>query len=212
MTKLLFFGDSLTDMGRDRRCEPYKAAAYGSGFVFCVASILNQEEPNKYQIINRGIGGNKVHSLYRRYKRDVIKHNPDVLTILIGVNDVWGKISLPPGFGTPINKFEEIYTKMILDIKEKLPHTRIILMEPFFLKGRANEKFFERFKEVRDYASRVKVIAEKTDCEFIPLQETFDELSKNGEPSNYLYDGVHTSPVGALIIANKWIEKYKNNA
>ena len=205
--KLLFFGDSLTDMYRNFDKNIDMSTSYGTGFVFDIAAQLMYEKPGYYKIINRGVGGNKVTDLFARYQDDVINENPDVLTILIGVNDVWHEIATKSG--TPIDVFEETYIKMVTDIKKKLPKTKIIIMEPFFTKGAATDGAFKRFEEIYDYAEVVKKISKKTNCVFIPLQQSFNELIKNGGETQVLFDGLHTNPGGAHLIATKWLDVFK---
>ncbi len=206
--RLLFFGDSLTDMGRNRKPGMKYASSYGVGFVFHIASKLMSEEPGTYEIINRGIGGNKITSLYRRYKNDVIKEEPDVVTILVGVNDLFGKYRLPPGFGVTVERYKKIYIKMIEDIKNSLPNIKVILMEPFYLEGRLIKRYLKKFEELKEYSKAVEEVAKETHSEYIPLQEMFNNVGKDN-PSNYLYDGLHTTPAGALLIAEKWLENFK---
>lgn len=206
--KLLFFGDSLTDMHRNFDTSVDNFTSYGSGYVFDIAAQLMYEKPGFYKVLNRGISGNKVTDLYDRYLTDVVNEKPDILTILIGVNDVWHEIYHHNG--TPINVFESKYLEIIKDIKNKLPNTKIILMEPFFTHGEATNERFSEFEKVLDYAKIVKQIAEKTNSIFIPLQQDFDEKVNNGENPQILYDGVHTNPGGAHLIALKWLETFKS--
>ena len=205
--KLLFFGDSLTEMHRNYDTSIDNFTSYGTGYVFVIAAQLMHEKPGYYKVLNRGIGGNKVTDLYARYQKEVIKENPDVLTILIGVNDVWHEIYHHNG--TPIDVFESKYLEMVEDIKNKLPDTKIILMEPFFTHGEATNERFSEFEKVLEYAKTVKQIAKQTNSIFIPLQQDFNEIVNNGENSQILYDGVHTNPGGAHLIANKWIKTFK---
>ena len=205
--KLLFFGDSLTDMYKNYDRSTDIATIYGVGYVFDVAAQLMYERPGYYQIINQGIGGNKVTNLYDRYQKDVIEENPDVVSILIGINDVWHEIATKSG--TPLNVFIETYLKMVKDMKEKLPNAKIILMEPFFTIGAATNGAMDRFAEVFDYAKEVMKIAEQTGCIFIPLQKAFDEAIKNGGEVQMLFDGIHTNPGGAHLIATKWLEVFR---
>ena len=205
--KLLFFGDSLTDMYRNFDKTVDMSTSYGTGFVFDVAAQLMYERPGYYQIVNRGQGGSKVTDLYARYYEDVIEENPDILTILIGVNDVWHEIITHSG--TPIDVFEQTYFRLIEEIKEKLPNTQIIIMEPFFLEGSATISILKPFKEVYKYASICKKVAEQTNCIYIPLQQAFDEAIKNGGSTQMLFDGLHTNPGGAHLIATKWLEVFR---
>ena len=204
--KLVFFGDSLTDLGRNRDKKIDNYSSYGMGYVFEIASHLYFEKPGYYKVINRGNGGDKVTNLYDRYQEDVIDEKPDVLTILIGVNDVWHELGHHNG--TPIDVFEETYLKMLGEIKKQLPNIKIILMEPFFCDGDATRPYPEGFKAVFDYAKVVKRVAEKTGSIFIPLQDAIDESVKNGGATQILYDGVHTNPGGARLIALKWLEEF----
>ena len=205
--RLVFFGDSLTDMYRNFDKTVDMSTSYGTGFVFDVAAQLMYERPGYYTIINRGQGGNKVTDLYARYMEDVVNEKPDVLTILIGVNDVWHELITHSG--TPIDVFEETYMKLILDLKEKLPNTKMIMMEPFFLYGSATKDIWEPFQEVLKYAEVCKKVAEKTGLIYIPLQKSFDEAVKNGGDTQFLFDGLHTNPGGAHLIATKWLEVFR---
>ena len=206
--KLLFLGDSLTDMYRNYDTSVDNATSYGAGYVFDIASQLMYEHPGHYQILNRGVSGNKITNLYNRYENDAVKENPDVLTILIGVNDVWHEITNHSG--TPIDVFEKTYFKLVNDIKDKLPNTTVIIMEPFFLKGSATEGAWEEFQDVLKYADVCKKVAEQTSCIFVPLQKPFEELAKNGGSTQLLYDGVHSNPGGAHLIATEWLKAFKN--
>ena len=205
--RLLFFGDSLTDMYRNYDCSIDIATSYGTGFVFDIAAHLMLERPGYYQIINRGVSGDKITNLFARYQKDVIQEKPDVITILIGINDVWHEISHHNG--TSLDDFIRIYEKMIKEMKEKLPKSKIILMEPFVTIGTATKGAFKRFQEVYEYANEVKRIANETNCLFVPLQKAFDESIKNGGEAQLLYDGIHTNPGGAHLIALKWLEVFK---
>ena len=206
--KLLFFGDSLTDMYKNYDRSIDIATSYGTGFVFDIAAHLMYERPGYYQIVNQGIGGNKVTNLYERYEKDVIEENPDVVTILIGINDIWHEIAT--GNGTPFEEFSSIYLKMVEDMKAKLPKAKIILMEPFFTVGDATNGALDRFEEVYRYAKEVKRIAELTNVVFVPLQEDFTNIIKDGGANQILFDGIHTNPGGAHLIALKWLEVFKS--
>ena len=205
---LVFFGDSLTDMYRNFDKTVDMSTSYGTGFVFDVAAQLMYECPGYYKIINRGQGGNKVTDLYARYMEDIVTENPDVLTILVGVNDVWHEIITHSG--TPIDVFTETYLKLVNELKEKLPNTKFILMEPFFLLGDATKDIWEPFQEVLKYAQECKKVAEKTGCIYIELQKDFNDAIKNGGSTQFLFDGLHTNPAGAHLIATKWLNVFKS--
>ena len=205
--KILFFGDSITDASRNREGEIGSLASFGFGYVIQVAGKILKDAPNKYTIINKGISGNRICDLHTRVKWDVWKNEPDVLSILIGVNDVWHEIM--HNNGVEIDRFEVLYDMLIAETIKRLPNTKIILLEPFVLKGSATEEEYDRFLEVREYAKVVKKLAEKYDLPFIPLQAKFDEKSEKYGVEPYLYDGVHPNTAGATLIAEEWIKCVK---
>lgn len=210
--KILFFGDSITDANREREID-FSLKSYGFGYVRAIAGELLFAEPTKHEIINRGISGNRIVDLYARIKKDLWNVKPDVLSILIGVNDIWHEIAHQNG--VDIVRFEKVYRNIIEETKERVPNVKIILCEPFVLLGEETKDSYERFLEVKEYAKVVKKLAEEYGLVFLPLQEKFDELATKYEAANYLFDGVHPSVVGAQLIANEWLsvfnEKIKND-
>ena len=212
--KIVFFGDSITDMIRDRNCsDRFQPYGYGEGFPMFVAGSLYGEDPLGYEIINKGNGGDRIVDLYARVKKDVWNLKPDVLSILIGINDVWHK--LINDNGVELSRFEKVYRTLIEDTLNVLPNVKIILCEPFFLKGEATEDNSaypdakKTFREVYDYAKTVERLAEEYGLIFIPLQKVFDKQAEKFSSRAYLYDGVHPSPAGAKLIADEWIATFK---
>lgn len=207
--KIVFFGDSITDMSRVRNSDG-KVESYGDSYVFFIAGKLLSENPQKYEIINRGISGNRVVDLYARIKGDVWNQQPDVLSILIGVNDVWHDLAENPN-GVDLTRWEKIYRMLIEDTKERLPNTKIMILEPFVLHGRAtdfNEKY-EDFQQVKEYAKKAKEIAKDYGLTFVPLQEKFDKAAEKYGANYYLYDGVHPDVAGAALIAGEWLKAFE---
>ena len=206
--KILFFGDSITDMGRHRDSADGSVYSYGVGYVNFVLGELTCEDPKKYEIINRGISGNRVVDLYARVKSDVWNHEPDVLSILIGVNDVWHDLSDDPN-GVDIVRFEKMYRTLLDETLAVLPNLKIMLMEPFVAHGVTTDAKADDFAKVKDYAKVVKKLAEEYRLSFLPLQEKFDELEAKYDPSYWTADGVHPTVMGAKMIANEWIKLFK---
>ncbi len=205
MIKILFQGDSITDAGRSREMEFMR----GCGYPCLVASKLGFENPNEYEFLNRGISGNRITDLFARIKQDIINLKPDVLSILIGINDVWHDIVFQNGVKAEL--FEEIYGILIREIKEALPDVRIIIMEPFALKGSSTEERWEEFKaETKLRAEASKRVAEKYSLEFIPLQDKFDEAEKLADASYWIRDGVHPTSAGHELITREWVKQFKS--
>ena len=202
--KVLFQGDSITDAGRIREDE----TNIGRGYPILVKAKLGLENPGKYEFINKGISGNRVVDLYARIKSDIINLKPDVMSILIGVNDVWHEISRENGVDA--DKFYKIYDMLIEEVKAALPDIKIMIMEPFVLNASATQENWEEFNtEVKKRAQMAKKIAEKYNLPFIELQKGFDELTKKEEPSYWLKDGVHPTEMGHEYIKNQWLEAFK---
>ncbi len=203
--KIVFFGDSVTDAERDYQKEE-GICAYGFGYVMQIAGKLLAEAPENYQILNKGINGNKIVDLYARAKMHVWSHKPDVISVLVGVNDVWHDFW---GHGVEIERYEKVYSSFIEETKERLPDTKIILCEPFVLHGTTTDENYEGFQRVKDYAKVVKKLAEKYDLPFLPLQEKFDEAAAKHGAKYYSVDGVHPEVAGAALIAAEWLKLFK---
>ena len=203
--KILFYGDSITDMGRNYNGD-YNAFGYGYGYVNYLSCMLKGDDPNKYDIINRGISGTRVVDLYSRIKVDCWNQNPDLISILIGINDVWHEIFGQNG--VELDRFEKVYRMIIEDTLKKLPNVKFILLEPFVLEGSATKDNLDQFLEVKKYASVVKKLASEYGLGFVPLQDKFDEYAKKYGAVNYLYDGVHPDIAGGKLIADEWLKVF----
>ena len=202
--KILFYGDSITDAERNRNLD-FHPSSYGWGFVRDIAGDLLSKNPEKYEIINRGISGNRIVDLYARVKSDLWNLQPDVISILIGVNDIWHEINYQNG--VELDRFEKMYRILIEDTKKVLPNVKIMLCEPFILEGAATSSRIEQFLEVYKYAAVVKKLAEEYGLYFLPLQEKLSQAAANGV-ENLLSDGVHPAEGGAKLIANEWLKKF----
>lgn len=204
--KILFQGDSITDAGRARDND----VNVGVGYPLLVKACLGFEEAGKYEFVNRGISGNRVVDVYARIKNDIINLKPDVMSILIGVNDVWHEISDSPN-GVDADKYYKIYDMLIEEVKSALPDIKIMIMEPFVLKCSATEEKWDYFNsEVKKRAEMAKKIAQKHNLTYIELQNGFDELAKKFEASYWIADGVHPTAMGHEYIKGEWIKAFKS--
>ena len=211
--KILFFGDSITDMGRNRdNPNSDNVFAYGCGYPIFVASELYKKDPVNYEIVNRGISGNRVVDLYARIKSDVWNEKPDVLSILIGVNDVWHEVCGKNG--VEIDRFDRVYRMLIQDTLKVLPNLKIILCEPFVLKGTATQDTeeipdkYNQFLQVYEYAKVVKKIAADFNLPFVSLQDKFNSKAQKYGVTPFLYDGVHPMIAGAKLICDEWLKVF----
>lgn len=205
--KILFYGDSITDAGRNFNAEDGYLSSYGYGYPLCVAGELLAKDPTKYEIINRGISGNRIVDLYARIKADVWNHQPDVISILIGINDIWHELGKKNGVDLP--RFEKVFQMMIEDTLARLPNAKIVILEPFVLHGYATDEFFEEFSQIKAYAAAEKKIADKFGLDWVPLQKTLDKAARQFGAAYFLDDGVHPTVAGARLIADEWLKYFK---
>ena len=214
--KLLFFGDSITDAGhrRERGIPNQTQYDYGCGYVREIAQILLQEDPYPYEIVNRGLSSNVLTDLYARIRPDVWDEKPDVLTVEIGVNEIWRYLEQEHK-DVYVENFKSLYGLMIEQTEKVLPNVKIVLCEPYVLEGFATKSTlempdkFEKFLHVYDYAKAVRELAEEKGCFFLPLQEKFSAAYKTPKKLFYTDDGVHPHLLGAKMIASEWVKLFK---
>ena len=155
--RILFQGDSITDADRNRTDH----TRLGRGYPLLVEASLSLSEPNQHVFMNRGISGNRIVDVYARIKCDIINLKPDVMSILIGVNDVWHELGESPN-GVDADKFFKIYSMLIEEVKAELPNIKIMILEPFVLEACSTTEHWYFFKtEVLKRAEMAKKIAEK---------------------------------------------------
>jgi len=199
---LLFQGDSITDADRDRESAgPNTGAALGTGYpLLLAAAILETYPDHDLRVFNRGVSGNKVPDLAARWETDTLALAPDVLSVLIGVNDYWH--TRTHGYtGTPAD-YERQYRALLEATRQRLPSARFVVLEPFVLRtGVVDETWLPPLEERRGIAARIARSAEAT---FVPLQAAFDTAAARGGPAHWLADGVHPTPAGHALIAERW--------
>jgi lysophospholipase L1-like esterase len=204
MPVILFQGDSITDGGRNRRvADENSASALGGGYPLIAASHMLRAHPDSgLRIFNRGVSGDKVPALQARWETDTIALKPDILSILVGVNDLWHKLT--GGYAGTVADYESQYNGLLDGTRQALPNVRLVILEPFVLvTGAVDAKWYPEFDERRAVAARV---AKRAKAMFVPLQSMFTQLSKSAPPSYWLADGVHPTIAGHAAIADRWRE------
>ena len=191
--KLIFFGDSITQMG----VQPH-------GYVTLADSILNSGGSN-YDVIGAGVGGNKVYDLYLRMDDDVISRSPDIVVIWVGVNDVWHK---KMGTGTDADKFERFYLAIIK--KLKAVNAKVIICTPSTI-GEKSDYSNEQDGDLNKYSNIIRKIAADQQVGLVDLRKEFHEYelahnSGNVEKGILTMDGVHLNAAGNRFVANLMVE------
>ena len=207
--RILFQGDSITDVGRDRN----NFYGLGRGYACMAAASLGLDNPGEYEFINRGIGGDRIVDVYARIKRDFINLKPDYASLLIGVNDTWHEVNIENGVDTA--KFEKIYSMMLDEIFAALPNLKLFLIAPYVLEGSGTcsseeqPNKWEFFKaDVAEKAEAVKRIAQKYNLPVIDLQSEFDKACALAPNEYWAYDGVHPTSCGHELIKRAWIQMF----
>lgn len=204
---VLFQGDSVTDNGRNRTAAgANNAGALGNGYPLMVAAGVMRDDPHSpWQFFNRGVSGNKIPDLGARWDADALALKPDVLSLLIGINDYWH--TKTHGYKGTTAEFESGLGALLARTRSALPSVRLVLMEPFVLKiGAVDDSWFPAFDERRAIVARV---ASNAGATFVSLQSTFDRVAKATGASHWAADGVHPTPAGHALIAQRWLESVK---
>ena len=199
---VLFQGDSITDGARSRENTPEQDHfPLGMGYANIVAARLLSERPkDELKILNRGISGNRIVDLDARIRCDIINLKPNVLSILIGVNDTWHEFGSQNGVS--VEKYERVYRSLLTEVREACPNVRFVLCEPFVLPcGVVTDEW------VPDVAKRgaiARKLAAEFDAPFVAFQEMFNEALKEAPAEYWAPDGVHPSVASNHRMAELW--------
>jgi len=201
---ILFQGDSITDSGRNKERDGFNNAwVLGNGYPYLAAAkMLHDYAGLNLSIYNKGISGNKVFQLAERWDKDCLDIKPDLLSILIGVNDIWHK--LDGNYDGTVEVYRKDYIALLERTKNALPDVKLIICEPFAVKGvRAVDDSW--YPEFYDYQAAAKEIASQFDATFIPYQSIYDEAQNHAPGLYWTFDGVHPSLAGAQLMAEAWL-------
>lgn len=202
---ILFQGDSITDAGRNKQRElPNDSGSFGAGYANLIASFLLEALAGyELTIYNRGISGNKVYQLADRWDKDCLELKPNVLSILIGVNDYW-HFRNGDYDGTP-EIYENDFRKLLNRTKTALPDVKLVICQPFVLTGTraVDESWLEPFSAYQRVAEK---IAGEFDATWVPFQEVFNKAIERAPAVYWAGDGVHPSMAGTQLMAEAWLE------
>ena len=168
--------------------------------------MLEKFSGSNLKIYNKGISGNKVFQLAERWDKDCLEIKPDILSILIGVNDIWHKLN--GQYDGTVEIYKRDYIALIERTKKALPKVKLIICEPFAVRGvkAVDDKWYPEFY---GYQKAAREIAEQNGAIFIPYQTIYDEAQKQAEGSYWTSDGVHPTLAGAQLMANGWLQTIK---
>lgn len=205
---ILMQGDSITDAGRDKaKYYANDAGGMGRGYVYQIVSNLLGSQPEaNLRFYNRGISGHKVFQLADRWEDDCMQLKPDVLSILIGVNDFWHSLNNYKG---TVEVYEADFRKLLDRTLTVLPNVKLIIGEPFAVKGgkAIDKRWFPDFPEYQVAAAK---IAKEYKAQFIPYQKIFDDALNIAPVSYWCPDGIHPSMAGGHLMKEGWIKAFEN--
>lgn len=193
---ILFQGDSITDGNRGRNLDPNHIL--GHGYAFLVASGLSGRNPEmNWTFLNRGVSGDTVLKMRERWDEDTIALNPDVLSIMIGVNDYW--------WGESADEYRAAFDELLAYTKEKLPNTKLIIIEPFVSLPTPN-KDSEKVS-IADYQNVARDLAKKYGAVYVLTQEMYNaKIAEEPSPKYWIWDGVHPTYSGHWLLYEAWLK------
>lgn len=194
---VLFQGDSITDTSRDRERD-----TLGTGYAFLAASLFSATYPElNVRFINRGISGNRVKDLEARWNHDCLDLTPNVISILIGINDTWRRYDRNDPTSTA--DYHATYHRLLTRVKEE-SSAKLILLEPFLLQARADQAAWR--EDLDPKIQVVRELAREFGALYVPLDGLFAGASARREPTFWAPDGVHPTPAGHGLIAQAWLK------
>ncbi len=206
---VLLQGDSITDAGRSRETEniPNDFAMLGNGYAKLIAYHLLSKYPDKQlKIYNRGISGHKVPDLDARWDKDTINLKPDVLSIMIGVNDYWHTVAFGSKYKGTVDDYETGFKALLKRTKDALPDVQLVVCEPFVVRAADGTTRPDWFPEFDDRRARAKLAAESFGAVFVPFQAMFDAAVMAGSKNkDWSGDDIHVNEQGAALMAMRWL-------
>jgi lysophospholipase L1-like esterase len=205
---ILFQGDSITDSGRNKEDNGFNTSkVLGSGYpMLSAARLLEKYASLNLKIFNKGISGNKVYQLAERWDKDCLEIKPDILSILIGVNDIWHKLN--GNYNGTVEIYRKDFIALLERTKKALPDVKLIIGEPFAVPGvkAVDDKWYPEFY---DYQKAAREIAVQFGATFVPYQAIYDEAQKRAPGVYWTGDGVHPTLAGAQLMAQAWLTTVK---
>ena len=200
-TKILFFGDSITELGVQK-----------DGYIYLMNKQLSQSDAaQKYTFEGAGIGGNKIYDLYLRLEEDILAKKPDVVVIWVGINDVWHKKTF--GTGTDDDKFEKFYKAIIKKLQAQ--GIKVVLTTPAVI-GEYTDYSNDSDGELNHFANIIRNIAATNNCELVDMRKVFlaynlEHNKENKESHILTTDKVHLNADGNKLVADTFYSFFVSN-
>ena len=202
--RVVFAGDSVTDMGSERPVGEGLFDNLGRSYVRVIESMLMAWYPKlNIRITNSGISGNTSKDLLERFDRDVVELNPQWVSICIGINDVWRQFDVPAcrDYAVSVEEYEKNLETMILKIRGKVKG--IFICTPYYIEPNKSDLMRNRMDE---YIKVCKYLAQKYNGELVDFQGMYDEFCKYKHSSIIAWDRVHPNQMGATLMAKEFLK------
>lgn len=205
MDRIVFAGDSVTDMNSTNPVGEGLFDGLGFGYVRVVSNLLAACYPElTIRVTNSGISGNTSRDLLARYDRDVVALNPDWVSICIGINDVWRQFdspAIPDGHVLP-EEYERNVEEMILRVRGKVKG--IFILSPYIMEPNREDMMRARMNE---YVAICEKLAKKHGCTFVNLQKLYEDYCKIRHSSYIAWDRIHPNQIGATLMARAFLKE-----
>ena len=204
MDRIVFAGDSVTDMGSDNPVGEGLFESLGRSYVRVIENMLVAWYPElNIRITNSGISGNTSRDLLERFDRDVVSLKPDYVSICIGINDVWRQFDCPaiPELSVMPEEYERNIEKMILAVKDNVKG--IFICSPYYIEPNREDTMRRRIDE---YVEICRALAEKYGCFFVDFQRVYADFCKTHHSCYIAWDRVHPNQMGATLMAREFLK------
>ena len=205
MDRIVFAGDSVTDMGSAQPVGEGLFDNVGRSYVRVIENMLITYYPElRIRVTNSGISGNTSRDLLQRYDRDVVSLNPDWVSICIGINDAWRQFDCPaiPQEWVLPEEYEKNVEKMILAVRDKVKG--IFILTPYYMEPNKEDMMRKRMDE---YVAICKKLAEKYNCILVDFQKMYEDFCKIRHSSCIAWDRVHPNQIGATLMSREFLDK-----
>ncbi|WP_138418848.1 SGNH/GDSL hydrolase family protein [Aquibacillus sediminis] len=198
--RIIFIGDSITDCVRKEDPEQI-----GYGYVRLIRDQLIIDDPLDFsEVINKGVGGDRVIDLANRWTGDVINLHPDYVSVSIGINDVWRQLDNPDMEQVYPDQFKKVYYDLLQQVKSETGAS-LILMEPTIIEEDVHSPGNQKLK---DYVQIVRDLADQFDALLVPTHRVFGNFMSNPKHPKLTVDGVHMNSLGNLLMAQTWLKTF----
>jgi len=198
----IFQGDSITDAGRRAAAAPF-----GTGYARLTIDLVTAKYPEReIRWINKGIGGNRVTQLAERWTDDVIRHEPDWLSILIGINDLHSSLRQMEAM-VPVELYREKYEEILARTRDEVG-AQVLLLDPFYISADGGNGSWRSIvlEALPAYIEVVQEMAAKFGCRHIATHDLFTQHLEHRESEDFCPEPVHPGPAGHMIIANAVVD------